>query len=225
MSVDTERDPLWEQSVLASELERISVTPAGLVHWLVVDVASGIASANGQAEEAALLRELPTPNGRASPAGVNEVLDRIYERSQCLMIDEERSLHLEIEERNETHKRQRLGAAVDRPGWLDVALAATSTTGVWVGAVRRARSALFNAHRVAAVRDRQEELRGIPVDDGGWMSTWLTSVEMDLWDHARELTFWPLTVGDDPGSKDGMGLIVGRNPRWWPDDAQLESGA
>lgn len=211
-----ERDSLWERAVLASEVERICVTPEGLAHWLVSDVASGIASANGLAEEAAWLRDLPIPKGLASPPGANEVLERVGDRAGAVL----------GEVWNETNERQQLesGFGNPRPYWLEVALAATSQTGLWVGVVRRARAALFSAYTTAALRDRGEELRGIPVEEGGWLSTWLGSVQMDLWDHARQLTYWPLTAGDDPGSKENIGLIVGGNPRWWPDDApQAES--
>lgn len=205
----TER-PVGARAVKASEIEQVTFSPAGLVHWLVVDVAAGVASQNGQREEAEWLRELPDPVNRSSPSGSMAVLTRVRDETTARW----------MRAWNETAAIGSVDRHLvrDRPFWLDASMNSATMSNLWVGAVREASHIARMAYETAAVRDRREELNGIPVDEeAGWLATWLTFVEIDLWGHAREVTFWPFANNGVESSD--MGLIVGGDERWWPDDA------
>lgn len=197
---------LRARAVKAADQEHLTFTPAGLVHWLVVNVAAGVAVSNGQREEAAWLRELPIPSIASSPAGATAVLARVRDEAGRVL----------VRTWNETNTIRRLEPSLgrDRPGWLDATVAGAVGSRLWVGAAREAAHIARESHRTAAVRDRREELHGHPLDEGGWLETWLCSVEMDLWNHARETTLWPFAV---EGNELDSGLILGGDPRYWPD--------
>ena len=194
----------------ASEMQQLTFSSAGLVHWLVVDVVAGVASQNGQREEAEFLRELPDPVKRASPSGSMAMLSRVRDETTAVW----------MRTWNETAAIGHMGGAagMKRPPWLEDAVSSAKGSNLWVGAVREATHIARMAYETAVVRDHREELNGIPVDeDDGWLATWLTFVQMDLWDHAREETFWPLA--NNGIEFEDMGLIVGGAQRWWPEDA------
>lgn len=197
---------MHEGAVRAAELEKLTFTPAGLVHWLVVDVVSGIATRNGQREDAEWLRDLPDPAKRASLTGIMAVLTRIRDDTTAS----------QIRLWNETNAIGRLEASVggDLPGWLEAGVDHAAKTGLWVGAVREAQVTAQTAYITAVVRDRRDELSGMPVDpECGWLGTFREFTELSLWDHARETTFLPFSV--DAGELDGSGMLFGGQDRWW----------
>lgn len=211
----TER-PAGARAVKASELEQLTFSPAGLVHWLVVDVAAGVASQNGQREESEWLRELPNPARRSSPPGSMAVLGRVRDETTALW----------VRTWNETSAIGHLDRSLvrNRPFWLDASMNSAMTANLWVGAAREAAHIARMAYETAVVRDRREELNGIPVDEeAGWLATWTLFVQLDLWGHAREETFWPLA--NNGVESEDMGLIVGGAERWWPEDAAEEPAA
>ena len=197
---------MFDRSVRVKDLERLTFTPAGLVHWLVADVVSGIAEQNGQREDSESLRDLPAPAKRASPSGIREVLERVYEQTTVTW----------VRTWNETNNIQRVDPAKiqTQPYWFNACLWGTGQLGLWVGAVREARIICQRALETAALRDRQEELAGVPVeDDRGWRATFLEGAEFHLWGHAREITFLPFGFADAD-----EGLLFGGESRWWPED-------
>lgn len=202
-----------EGAVRVADLERLSFTPAGLVHWLVVDVASGVATRNGQREEAEWLRDLPDPAGRVSPAGVMDVLRRVRAETTATM----------LRTWNETNEIKRFDDPMfgrARPRCMDAGLEGARAAGLWVGAVREARRIATEGHIIAAVRDRRDELNGMPIDEEcGWLASFVESMEMDLWSHAKKVTFLPFSVD---GSELDMGLLLGGAPRWWPSEEREE---
>lgn len=197
---------MFERAVRARDLERLTFTPAGLVHWLVVDVVSGVAGQNGQREDSEWLRDLPAPVKRSSPAGIMEVLERVYDQTTMTW----------MRTWNETSRIQRVDTAKSgaQPYWFNACLWGAGQLGLWVGAVREARIIAGRALETAALRDHQEELTGIPVeDDAGWRATFLEGAEFHLWGHAREVTFLPFDF--DAADE---GLLFGGESRWWPED-------
>lgn len=193
-------------AVRAGDLERLTFTPAGLVHWLVVDVVAGIAAQNGQREDSDWLRDLPTPVKRSSPSGSMEVLERVGDQSMVTW----------MRTWNETNRIQRVDSAKiqAQPYWFNACLWGTGQLGLWVRAVHEARSIAQRALETAALRDRQEELAVVPVEnDMGWRATFLESAEFHLWSHAREVTFLPFDFDEA-----AEGLLFGGESRWWSED-------
>lgn len=202
-----------EGAVHADELERLSFTPAGLVHWLVVDVVSGMAARNGQREESEWLRNLPDPATRVSPAGAMDTLTRVRDETTATL----------LRTWNETNAIKRFddpafGRA--RPRYMEAGLDGAAAAGLWVGAVREARHIATEGHIIAAVQDRRDELHGMPIDqECGWLASFRESVEMDLWSHAQEVTYLPFSVD---GAECDFGLLLGGESRWWPSEGRDE---
>lgn len=194
---------------LPSEVERPTFSAAGLVHWLVVDVISGVAFQNGQADEAAWLHDLPNPETAEGPSGLSAVLTRVRDETAARW----------IRVRNETREARRLEPklAFELPSLVAGSIESARVAGLWVAGVREAAAIADLAFATAAERNRLEVMNGIPVsENAGWVATWLDFVCFDLWAHARETTRIPLM---GVGESDEGGFVVGGAARWWPDDA------
>lgn len=204
VSAQAETRPLLDGAVRVEDLERLTFTSSGLVHWLVVDVVAGLAAQNGLRAESEWLLGLPEPVKRASPFGIMAVLTRVR--------DETTAASLRAWDAVNRIERVDLPSVLSgRPPWLGACVNGARESGLWAGAVREAHMIVQAAWEEAALRDRRDVLGGCLVDEAhGWRATFMEWVEMDLWGYAREVTFATFGAGDD------FGIYLGGDRRWWP---------
>lgn len=210
MSAQAEDRSLLDGAVRVEDLERLTFTPSGLVHWLVSDVVAGLAAQNGLRVESDWLLGLPEPVKRASPFGIMAVLTRIRDETTAASLRAWDAV-------NEIERVDLASVLSGRPPWLGACVNGARESGLWAGAVREAHMIVQAAWEEAALRDRRDVLSGCPVDEAhGWRATFMEWVEMDLWGYAREVTFASF------GTEDDFGICLGGDQRWWPGDGTQE---
>lgn len=184
--------------------ETLHFNDAGLVHWLVSDLAGSIASRHGLREVGDALRDLPVPAGKRTPPGTLALLTRARSTVEAA--------HDQIlaEVRDLSPSGLTLYCV---PLSVREAIAAARRCGFWPGATKEAASLARLAISTEGERDALDEVRGQPVYDGeGWLDTMMWSAEMDLRHHAREVSRWPVIAGE-------VEVILGGQEKFWPVEA------
>lgn len=190
------------------QVRELTLSRAGLAHWLVADVAGHVAERYGRSEDAIWLLDLDVPAGRTAPWAVGAVLGRVL---------------AEVEAAHDAVFSQVLARSGrsrwELPPWsqqwgstLGQLMTEAQQGPFWEAAVTMAGRLAALAMRVEQGRDRLEELAGVPVDREGWFGSMAWSLELSLRRHVRERHHWAL---DDV--EPSVAFELGGESKFWPE--------
>ena len=188
----------------------LTLSRAGLAHWLVADVAGYVAERHGRAADAVWLLALDVPTGKRAPREVNTVMQLVL---------------AEVEAAHDAVFSQVLARSGrsqwELPLWsrqwgetLGQLMSEAQQGPLWEAAVTTAGKLGALAMRVEQCRDRLEELSGVPVDREGWFGSMAWSLELSLRRHVRERHHWALDDVDP-----SVAFELGGERQFWPEES------